>query len=226
MVVKEEAYSAAAKVALENLLAGNQRFVRDERAPRAFDLRREKLVAGQKPLAIVLGCSDSRVSPATLFDQNLGEIFVVRTAGQVLDATSIASIEYAVDHLQAPLLVILGHEQCGAVTAAITHEGRAHGNIGRLLGKIQPAIDRAKQLNTPPEGMVEKVTDLHLEELAHQVFQESEIIRQAVTEGRLRLVTAKYQMASGEVKIHTPDFQGKGILHPKENRPASLIRCV
>ncbi len=207
MVVKEEAYSAAAKVALENLLAGNQRFVRDERAPRAFDLRREKLVRGQKPLAIILGCSDSRVSPETLFDQNLGEIFVVRTAGQVLEPTSIASIEYAVDHLQAPLLMILGHEQCGAVTAAIAHAGEAQGNIGRLLNKIQPAIDRAKQLNTPPEGMVEKVTDLHLEELAKQVLQESEVINQAVAESRLRIVTAKYQMSSGEVQIHTPDFQ-------------------
>jgi carbonic anhydrase len=210
MITKEDACSAAARVALENLVAGNQRFIRGERAPRAFDLRREKLASGQKPLAIILGCSDSRVSPETLFDQNLGEIFVVRTAGQVLEPTSIASIEYAVEHLQAPLLMILGHEQCGAVTAAIAHGGEAHGNIGRLLGKIQPAIDRAKQLNTPPEAMVEKVTDLHLEELSQQVFQESEIIHQAVTQGRLRLVTAKYQMNSGEVKIHN-DFQGEAI---------------
>jgi carbonic anhydrase len=209
LVIKEGAFSAAAKVALENLLAGNQRFVRDDRAPRAFELRRGKLVSGQKPLAIILGCSDSRVSPETLFDQNLGEIFVVRTAGQVLEPTSIASMEYAVDHLQAPLLMILGHEQCGAVTAAIAHVGEVQGNIGRLLGKIQPAIDRAKQCNTPPEAMVEKVTDLHLEELAQQVFQESEIIRQAVVEGRLRLVTAKYQMASGEVMIHTADYRGR-----------------
>jgi carbonic anhydrase len=208
LVPKEKACTAAAKVALENLLAGNQRFIKGQRAPRAFELRREKLVTGQKPLAIVLGCSDSRVSPATLFDQNLGEIFVIRTAGQVLEGTAIASIEYAVDHLQAPLLLILGHEQCGAVTAAITHEGQVHGNIGLLFGKIQPAIDRARQLNTAPENMVEMVTDLHLEELARQVLQESAIISQAVAEGRLRLVTAKYQMASGEIQIHTPDFQG------------------
>jgi carbonic anhydrase len=208
LTVKEKFYSAAAKVALENLLAGNKRFVRGERAPRAFDLRREKLVAGQKPLAIVLGCSDSRVSPATLFDQNLGEIFVVRTAGQVLDGTALASIEYAVDHLQAPLLVILGHEHCGAVTAAILHEGKAQGNIGLLLGKIQPAIDRARQLNTAPEKLVEKVTDLHLEELAKQVLQQSEIISQAAAERRLRIITAKYRISSGEVEIHTPEFQG------------------
>jgi carbonic anhydrase len=206
LVVKEKVVPGA-KVALENLLAGNQRFIKGERAPRAFDLRREKLASGQKPLAIVLGCSDSRVSPETLFDQNLGEIFVIRTAGQVLEPTSIASIEYAVDHLQAPLLLILGHEQCGAVTAAIAHEGKAHGNIGLLLGKIKPAIDRARELDTTPEDMVEKVTDLHLEELANQVVQESEIIRQALTDGRLRLTTAKYRMVSGEVEIHTSDFQ-------------------
>ena len=133
---------------------------------------------------------------------------MIRTAGQVLEATAIASIEYAVDHLMAPLLLILGHEQCDAVTAAIAHEGQAHGNIGLLLGKIQPAIDRARQLNTAPADMVEMVTDLHLEELARQVLQESDIISQAVAKGRLRLVTGKYQMASGEVQIHTLDFQG------------------
>jgi carbonic anhydrase len=208
LITKEKAATASAKVALENLLAGNQRFVKGERAPRAFDLRREKLLTGQKPLAIVLGCSDSRVSPETLFDQNLGEIFVIRTAGQVLEATAIGSIEYAVDHLKASLLVILGHEQCGAVTAAIAHAGQAKGNIGLLLGKIKPAIDKAKQLNTSPEDMVEKVTDLHLGELARQILQESDIISRAVAEGRLRLVTAKYQITSGEVQIHTQDFRG------------------
>ena len=120
MAGKDEACSAAAKVAMENLLAGNQRFIKGERASRAFDLRREKLVAGQKPLAVVLGCSDSLVSPATLFDQNLGEIFVVRTAGQVLDATVIASIEYAVvrSGKRSLLVSFSGHEQCAAVTAA------------------------------------------------------------------------------------------------------------
>ena len=208
MVAGKKSSCPGAQVALENLLAGNQRFVRGERAPRSFDLRREKLVAGQKPQAIILGCSDSRVSPGTLFDQNLGEIFVVRTAGQVLGSSVLASIEYAVDHLQAPLFMILGHEKCGAVTAAIAHEGQAQGNIGALLGQIQPAIERARQLNTGPDNMVEKVTDLHLEELAKQVLQESDIISQAVAEGRLRLITAKYQIASGEVKIHAPDFRG------------------
>lgn len=133
---------------------------------------------------------------------------MIRTAGQVLEATAIASIEYAVDHLKVPLFLILGHEQCGAVTAAIAHEGPVAGNIGLLLGKIQPAIAKARQLNIPAEDMVETVTDLHLQELAQQVLQESEIIRRAVAEGRLRLVIAKYQMASGLVQLQNADFQG------------------
>lgn len=203
-----EKTAAAAKVALENLLAGNQRFVRSERAPRDFRLRRERLVSGQNPMAIVLGCSDSRVSPEVLFDKNLGEIFVIRTAGQVLEPTSIASIEYAVAHLQVPLFVILGHEQCGAVTAAIAHDGQGQGNIGVLLGKIKPAIEKAKAMGVPPAEMVEKVTDLHLEELAQQVLRESDIIRLAVAEGRLRIVIAKYGLASGEVHIMESNYRG------------------
>lgn len=203
-----EKAAAAAKVALENLLAGNQRFVKSERAPRDFKLRREKLLQGQKPMAIILGCSDSRVSPEMLFDKNLGEIFVIRTAGQVLEPTSIASIEYAVDHLGVPLFIILGHEKCGAVTAAVAQEGPAPGNIGVLLSKIHPAIAKARALKTPTAEMVEKVTDLHLEELAQQVFRESDIIREAVAAGRLRLVIAKYRLASGEIEIFQADYRG------------------
>jgi len=203
-----EAKAAAAKVALENLLAGNQRFVKSERAPRDFQLRREKLLKGQQPMAIILACSDSRVAPEMLFDKNLGEIFVIRTAGQVLEPVALASIEYAVDHLGVPLFMILGHEQCGAVTAAVHHQGPVPGNIGVLLGKIRPAIDRARALNTPPDQLVEKVTDLHLEELAQQTLRESEIIRQAVADGRLRLVIAKYRLASGEVEIFQNNYRG------------------
>jgi carbonic anhydrase len=205
------AKAAAAKVALENLLAGNQRFVKSERAPRDFQLRREKLLQGQKPMAIILACSDSRVAPEMLFDKNLGEIFVIRTAGQVLEPVALASIEYAVDHLQVPLFMILGHEQCGAVTAAVHHQGPAPGNIGVLLDKIRPAIERARALEVPPEEMVEKVTDLHLEELAQQSLRDSEILRQAVAAGKLRVVIAKYRLASGKVDIFHDNYQGMAV---------------
>jgi carbonic anhydrase len=203
-----EKAAAAARVALENLLSGNQRFIKSERAPRDFRLRRERLISGQKPMAIILGCSDSRVAPEMVFDKNLGEIFVIRTAGQVLEPVALASIEYAVDHLGVPLFMILGHEKCGAVTAAATHTGPVHGNIGILLEKIRPAIAKAKALEVPPEELVEKATDLHLEELGQQVLRDSEIIRQAVQEGRLRLVIAKYKLSTGEVEIFNNDYRG------------------
>ncbi len=196
-----KAKAAAAKVAWENLVAGNQRFVKGERAPRAFDLRREKLTRGQQPFAVVLGCSDSRVAPEVLFDKNLGEIFVVRTAGQVVEATTIASIEYAVAHLGTPLLVVLGHEQCGAVKAALEHEGDAAGNIGELLAKIHPAIAQARQQQTPEADFVETVTDLHVGQVARQLLALSPIIREAVASGSLRLMGVKYLLESGAVKV-------------------------
>lgn len=199
--------AAAAKVALENLLAGNQRFCQDMPAPREFKLRREKLVKGQKPLAAVLGCADSRVSPELLFDKNLGEIFVVRTAGQVVDSVALASLEYAVEHLQVPLLMVLGHEQCGAVQAAIEHAGHLQGHVGQLLQRIVPAIERAKQMQPAPEDFFEAVVDQNILEVAHRLFSDSDIIRLFVQDGRLRVVLAKYLLASGEVKIINPDFR-------------------
>lgn len=197
----------AATTALEKLLAGNQRFVRGELAPKDVITRRQELVVGQQPFAIVLGCSDSRVPPELLFDQGLGDLFVVRTAGQVLEPTTIASIEYAVDHLHVPLLVILGHDQCGAVTATVSHEGRGEGNIGVLFSKIVPSLVKAREMNPPAAAFVETVTDLNLDALAQQLFTESPIVRSAVTEGRLRLVGAKYFLRSGEVKLLNPAYQ-------------------
>ncbi|MDD3579423.1 MAG: carbonic anhydrase [Desulfobacca sp.] len=197
----------AATTALNNLLAGNQRFVRNEPAPQNFIARRQELLAGQQPVAIVLGCSDSRVPPELLFDQGLGDIFVVRTAGQVLEATTIASIEYAVDHLHTPLLMILGHDNCGGVTAAVTHECRGEGNIGVLFSKILPSLDRARKIGIPAAEFIEAVTDFNLDYLAEQLFTDSPIIRAAVTEGRCRMVGAKYFLGSGEVKILTPNYQ-------------------
>ena len=199
--------SDAATEALNKLLTGNQRFVRGERAPQNFINRRQELLAGQQPFAIVLGCSDSRVPPELLFDQGLGDIFVVRTAGQVLEATSIASIEYAVDHLHVPLLVILGHDNCGGVTAAVNHEGRGEGNIGVLFSKIVPSMERARQMAIPEAEFIEAVTDLNLDTLADQLFAESTIVREAVTQGRCRVVGAKYFLASGQVKILTPEYR-------------------
>ena len=125
-------------------MAGNRRFVAGR--PQARDLvsLRQKLVSGQSPKAIILSCSDSRVGPELIFDQSLGDIFVVRTAGNVADAIALGSIEYAVEHLHSPLLVVLGHQKCGAVNAACSGEKMPSSNLDAIVEKIRPAVNQAK----------------------------------------------------------------------------------
>ena len=132
--------------ALTKLIDGNKRFVSGELVKKDIgESRRQELIKGQQLFAMVLSCSDSRVSPEIIFDQGLGDIFVVRVAGNVVEPTSLGSIEYGVEHLHTPLLVILGHESCGAVTAALETEGKPEGNIGAILKKIMPAVRTARK---------------------------------------------------------------------------------
>ena len=128
----------------QRLMEGNMRFVQGLFQGRnLLDLRRT-LARGQQPEVAVLSCSDSRVPAEIIFDQSLGDLFVVRTAGLVLDPTTIGSLEYAVAHLQVPLLVIKGHEGCGAVTAAVEHPEATEGNIGAIIAQISPAVAQAR----------------------------------------------------------------------------------
>ncbi|MFZ9521396.1 MAG: carbonic anhydrase, partial [Silvanigrellaceae bacterium] len=133
---------------LEMLRQGNQRFVDNKMtAPRRDEKTRSELTSSQRPFAIVLSCSDSRVPPEVLFDQGLGDVFVVRTAGHVLDPGPIASIEYALEHLGSRLIVVMGHESCGAVKAAFsTPPGKSAGSVDldRLVGKIRPYLSSIK----------------------------------------------------------------------------------
>jgi carbonic anhydrase len=131
--------------ALARLKAGNERFVASKlEHPRQTAERRTELANGQHPFAIVLACADSRTSPELVFDQGLGDVFVVRVAGNVLNDETVGSIEYAVDHLGAQLIVVLGHERCGAVAAAretIAAKGKAPGHIQSLVKAIAPAVE-------------------------------------------------------------------------------------
>src|SRR3954451_10886779 len=120
---QEAASGLSADQALSRLLAGNERFVaHKERHPDESAGRRRELVSGQHPFAVILGCSDSRVAPELLFDEGLGDLFVIRVAGNIVDDDILASIEYAVEHLGTKLVVVLGHEKCGAVSAAVSGE--------------------------------------------------------------------------------------------------------
>jgi carbonic anhydrase len=126
--------------ALKRLMEGNERFVDGHRLARADEAHvRAELANTQKPFAIVVCCSDSRVGPEIVFDQGLGDIFVVRTAGEVVDDAALGSIEYGVEHLGAPLILVLGHERCGAVSAAVAG-GEAHGHVAALVKAILPAV--------------------------------------------------------------------------------------
>ena len=143
--------ATSANEALQKLIDGNKRFVTGQFALKDLgDARREELVKGQKPFAVILTCSDSRVPPEHIFDQGLGDIFVVRNAGNVVDPVTLGSIEYAVEHLLAPLVVVLGHDYCGAVKAAVDG-GEAPGSIGAIIAKLLPSVEKAKA--TGQQGM-------------------------------------------------------------------------
>ena len=133
--------------ALSKLMDGNLHFVANQITIRETSTPsiREALATGQKPFAIILACSDSRVPPEIIFDQGLGEIFVVRVAGNVPDPVILGSIEYAAEHFNCPLVMVLGHKRCGAVTAAVQSQGPPHGNIGAIIKTIAPAVKQAKK---------------------------------------------------------------------------------
>lgn len=190
----------------QRLMEGNMRFVQGLFQGRnLLDLRRT-LSQGQQPEAAVLCCSDSRVPAEIIFDQSLGDLFVVRTAGLVLDPTSIGSLEYAVAHLKVPLLVIKGHESCGAVTAAVEHPEANEGHIGAVIEQIAPSVAQARQAGKTGKELVETASDLHSRYLEETLLQVSSIIREAVDAGRLEIVVAKYFLQAGQVQPLTSTF--------------------
>jgi len=179
---------------LERLKAGNERFVEDKLERQLCDQpRRKELSGGQKPYAIVLSCADSRVVPEHAFDAGLGEIFTVRVAGNVANTSSIASIEYAVAHLGSSVIVVLGHQSCGAVTAAVNGGDNGY-NLNHLLSHIAPAISASGQ-EASVEDVVKKNAELNAEELKNR----SAIIRDAVEKGKVKVVPGYYNLDTGKV---------------------------
>lgn len=179
---------------LDRLKQGNANFVADKLDGKLQDSnRRNDLVGGQQPHTVVLSCADSRVVPELAFDAGLGELFVVRVAGNVANTESIASIEYAVAHLGSPVIVVLGHESCGAVGAALAGGDNGY-NLNVLLSQITPAIcacDDGAEVNT----VVRKNAEMHADELVNR----SAIIKGAVDAGKLKIVPAYYNLDSGKV---------------------------
>lgn len=182
-----------------DLMKGNQRFMSGKHTTVDYKAARVSLQKGQKPQVIVLGCADSRVPPEFVFDKNLGELFVVREAGNIADEVSLGSIEYAVEHLHAKLIVVLGHESCGAVAAAVSGEKMPTKNLTEIVETIQPAFEGSKScIIGGPANMA--CVEENAEQSAEDLLKKSSVIKEALEKGHVGLVTAVYHFDTGEVK--------------------------
>jgi carbonic anhydrase len=188
--------------ALQKLMDGNKRFVSGSLAQKDLGAKkREELSKGQKPFATVLTCSDSRVAPELLFDQGLGDVFIIRVAGNIVDPIALGSIEYAAEHLNCPLLIILGHSKCGAVTATLEAKGEPEGNIGAIVKKIMPAAVAAKKKGGTKDEILETAIKENVKNVYADVMKNSSIINHLVKEGKLMIVGGEYNITTGKIEM-------------------------
>lgn len=190
--------------ALQRLKDGNAAFMADK--PVEADVSRDRrleLAQGQQPFATLVGCSDSRVGPEQLFGAGLGELFIVRTAGNNVDTAGMGSIEYSVMALGVPLIVVLGHEKCGAVAAAtdiVTKDARFPGSIGRMVEPILPAVMAAQRAH-PDGDLVEHAVEENVRRMVERLQEYSEpMLLDPQERGELKVVGAVYSLSTGEVR--------------------------
>ncbi|MFM1779317.1 MAG: hypothetical protein RIS51_462 [Actinomycetota bacterium] len=191
----------SAKEAWNLLLEGNRNFVSGSPAhPRQDAEIREAVADQQKPFAALFGCADSRLAAEMIFDVGLGDLFVVRNAGQVIAETILGSLEFAVEVLKVPLILVLGHDECGAIRATMTAEAgdlQVEGEfIHKLVDRIMPTVKTAKELG---ETDIDEVTARHVADTISEMLERSKVISDAVKSGKLAVVGANYKLALGEV---------------------------
>jgi carbonic anhydrase len=181
---------------LRELKAGNDHHVAKRYThPHQTAARQRELASAQAPHAIILSCADSRVAPEIILDQGLGDLFDVRVAGNVATDTELASIEYAALHLHTPLVVVMGHQKCGAVTAA-AETGEAEGHLPSLLGLIRPAVERAKG---QPGDLIDNAVRINVENVVRQIRGSTQVLVPLVNRGALKVVGAVYSLDTGKV---------------------------
>ncbi len=192
--------------AWRRMVLGNDRFIEGAPAhPRQDVERREALAALQQPDVALFGCSDSRLSAEIIFDKGLGDLFVVRNAGQIISESVLGSLEYAVDVLGVALIVVLGHDNCGAVMGAIAtlspEAPKLPASVRKMVAPIRPAIQRvAKERGIKTEDVdVNEVGAEHLKDTISELLQQSEVITEAVANGTLAVVGANYRLGDGHV---------------------------
>jgi len=182
--------------ALKELKVGNEHHVRHRyQHPHETDTRMRELSSGQHPHAEILSCADSRVPPEIVFDQGLGDLFVVRVAGNVVTDTELGSLEYGAEHLHIPLLVVLGHQNCGAVTAAV-QGGPAEGHIDALVNLIKPAVEKSRGL---PGDPVANTVRINVQMVMAQLRSSTPVLSELVAHGKLKIVGGVYSLDTGEV---------------------------
>lgn len=185
-------------LALQQLMDGNKRFLGASLThPNQGDDRRISLGSGQAPFSAILACADSRVPPEVIFDQGLGDLFVVRVAGNILNDQLLGSLEYAAMHLNTPLIVVLGHTSCGAI-GAVASGAELEGHIASLAPAIQPAVDKVRD----QEGDLTDNAAREVARMTAELLQNSEpIMADLVKNGKIKVVPAFYDLKSGEVTL-------------------------
>jgi carbonic anhydrase len=193
--------------ALTLLQEGNARYAagKPKHPHQNKERRRQTATKGQMPFATVLACSDSRAPVELIFDQGVGDLFVVRVAGNVAGVDEIASIEYAGEHLHTPVLVVLGHSKCGAVTAVV-EKARLHGSLASLTAKIKPAVFKTRMAHRDLSGnaLVAAAIRANVQQAIADTFARSRIVKDLVKAGKLKVVGAIYDLESGKVEWLEP----------------------
>ena len=201
-----------AQQALQRLREGNRRFARGEGDTSILSQaeRRKSLTEGQNPFAIILGCSDSRVPLEIIFDQGLGDLFVIRVAGNIVAPSQIGSIEFAAERFGTPLVVVLGHSQCGAVCATLEElerpaESRSP-NLSSIVDRIRPAVESLlhTDLRNDREELIAQAVQANIRAATNQLRHGSAILERLIAEGRLQVVGAHYELDTGLVEFY-PD---------------------
>ncbi len=183
---------------LQLLIEGNKRFVSGSFGKKDFAKERAELVNGQQPYAIILSCSDSRVPPELIFDESLGRLFIIRVAGNVIDPVTLGSIEYAAEHLHTKLLVVLGHESCGAVKASIAG-GEFTPNIAQIVKQIEPSVKRAIAKKVEKQANLDFVIADNVKSQISASITNSKVIKEMVEGNELQIVGAVYSLKTGSV---------------------------
>lgn len=195
----------SAKEALAALKEGNRRYASNESSVTVRQDRREELIAGQSPFAIILGCADSRAPAELIFNQGAGDLFVVRVAGNIADASQIGSIEYAAEHLGTRLVVVMGHSGCGAVKATVDQiqhpSDLPSPHLASIVDSIRPAIEHlVETADTPdPESLIQNAIRANIRASADHLRQNSPVLKRLIQSAGLQIVGAEYSLETGWV---------------------------